>query len=82
LRSLLESRPEYEIVGEATDGQEAIRCISELQPDLVLLDLSMPRTSGLEALKEIKRIREQTRVLILTAHKNEEYVFAALKSRG
>jgi two-component system, NarL family, response regulator NreC len=80
LRSLLESRPEYKIVGEAIDGREAIRCAEELEPDLVLLDLSMPRTNGLEALKEIKRIREQTRVLILTAHKVEDYVFAALKA--
>jgi DNA-binding NarL/FixJ family response regulator len=80
LRSLLESRPEYEIVGEAADGREAIRCTDEFQPDLVLLDLSMPRTNGLEAIQEIKRVREQTRVLILTAHKSEEYVFAALKA--
>jgi DNA-binding NarL/FixJ family response regulator len=80
LRSLLESKADYEIVGEATDGREAIRCTDECRPDLVLLDLSMPRTNGIEALKEIKRVRDQTRVLVLTAYKNEDYVFAALKA--
>jgi DNA-binding NarL/FixJ family response regulator len=80
LRSLLESRPDCEIVGEATDGREAVRCIAEFEPDLILLDLSMPRANGLEAIAEIKRIRAQTRILVLTAHKSEEYVFAALKA--
>jgi len=51
LRALLEANPEYEVVGEASDGREAIRCIMELKPDLILLDLSRPRTNGLDALK-------------------------------
>lgn len=80
LRSILESRTGYEIVGEAGDGREAIRLAAELEPDLVILDLSMPRTNGLEALREIKRVREQTRVLILTAHTTEDWVFEAIKS--
>ena len=80
LRSLLGSRPEYTVVGEASEGREAIRCAGTFQPDLMLLDLSMPGTNGIEALKEIKRVSGQTRVLVLTAHKDEEHIFAALKA--
>ncbi len=80
LRSLLGSRPEYTVVGEASEGREAIRCTGTFQPDLMLLDLSMPGTNGIEALKEIKRVSGQTRVLVLTAHKDEEHIFAALKA--
>lgn len=80
LRSLLGSRPDYTIVGEASDGREAIRCADKFQPDLVLLDLSMPGTNGIEALKEIKRFSNKTRVLVLTAHKDEEHILAALQA--
>ena len=80
LIALLATRPEFEVVGEASDGREAIRMAEKLQPDLVLLDLSMPRTNGLEALKEIKRVSEKSRVLVLTAHKTEDYVFTALQA--
>ena len=54
LRVLLSSDPEFEVVGEAEDGRDAIRCVENLSPDLVLMDLSMPRMNGLEAIKEIK----------------------------
>jgi DNA-binding NarL/FixJ family response regulator len=77
---LLASRPDLEVVGEATDGREAVRCAEELSPDLMMLDLSMPRSNGLEALKEIKRVSPQTRVLVLTVHKTEDYVFTALQA--
>ncbi len=80
LRSLLKMRPEYTVVGEASEGREAIRLARQLQPDLMLLDLSMPGTNGIEALKEIKQVSGQTRVLVLTAHKDAEHIFAALKA--
>ncbi len=80
LRSLMLAMPDLEVVGEATDGREAVRCAETLQPDLMLLDLSMPRSSGLEALKEIKRVSPATKVLILTVHKTEDYVFTALQA--
>ena len=80
LRSLLGSRHEYTIVAEASEGLGAIRYAQQLQPDLVLLDLSMPGTNGIEALKEIKRVSAQSRVLVITAHKDEEHIFAALKA--
>ena len=80
LLALLSTRPEYEVVGEAGDGREAIKVVEKQQPDLLLLDLSMPRTNGLEALVEIKRVSASTRVLVLTAHRTEDYVFSALQA--
>ncbi len=80
LCSLLKERPDLEVVGQAADGLEAIRCVQALSPDLLLLDLTMPRTNGLEALQEIKRISPGTKVLILTVHKTEDYIFTALQA--
>jgi len=80
LRSLLSSDPDLEIVGEAQDGQEAIRCVEKLKPNLVLMDLSMPRMNGLDAIKEIKKRSTETRILVLTVHKNEEYIVATLQA--
>ncbi|MFZ1613597.1 MAG: response regulator transcription factor [Holophaga sp.] len=80
LKAMLAAHPDFKVVGEATDGREAVRRAEELKPDLLMLDLSMPRSSGLEALKEIRRVSEGTRVLVLTAHKTEDYVFKALQA--
>jgi DNA-binding NarL/FixJ family response regulator len=80
LRSLLSSDPDLEVVGEAQDGQEAIRCAEKLKPNLVLMDLSMPRMNGLEAIKEIKKRSADTKILVLTIHKNEEYIVATLQA--
>ena len=80
LRSLLSSNPDLEIVGEAEDGRSAIRCIDEFRPDLVLMDLSMPKMNGLDAIAEVKNQYPDTKVLVLTVHKAEEYVFESLKA--
>jgi DNA-binding NarL/FixJ family response regulator len=80
LKALLSSQPDLQVVGEASDGREAVRCAEELHPDLMLLDLSMPRFNGLEALKEIKRVSPDTKVVVLTVHKTEDYVFTALQA--
>jgi DNA-binding NarL/FixJ family response regulator len=80
LRSLLSSNPESEIVGEAQDGQEAIRCVEKFKPNLVLMDLSMPRMNGMEAIKEIKKRSPGTKILVLTIHKNEEYILGTLQA--
>lgn len=80
LKALMASRPDLEVVGEATDGREAVRCAETLKPDLMVLDMSMPRSNGLEALKEIKRVSPDTKVLVLTVHKTEDYVFTALQA--
>jgi DNA-binding NarL/FixJ family response regulator len=80
LRSLLFSNPDFEVVGEAEDGQEAIRCVEECKPDLVLMDLSMPKMDGLDAIGEVKNRCPNTKLLVLTVHKAEEYIFESLKA--
>jgi two-component system response regulator NreC len=80
LRSLLSSNPIFEIVGEAEDGREAIRCVEKFKPDLILTDLSMPRMNGMEAIKEIKKESPATKVLVLTVHRAEEYILAAFRA--
>lgn len=80
LRALLSSDPDFEIVGEAEDGRAAIRCVETLLPDLVLMDLSMPRMNGLEAIKDIKKQIPDTKIVALTVHKAEEYILATLKA--
>ncbi|HUT84268.1 MAG TPA: response regulator transcription factor [Thermodesulfobacteriota bacterium] len=78
LKSLLSSNPHLEIVGEAENGQDAIRCIAKLKPTLVLMDLSMPKMNGMDALKAIKKLSPETKTIVLTVHKDEEYILAAL----
>lgn len=78
LRALLAAGPKLEIVGEASDGQEAIRLAGELSPDLLLIDLSMPRMNGTEAIQVIRRQHPQLKIIALTVHRTEEYVRAAL----
>jgi DNA-binding NarL/FixJ family response regulator len=80
LRSLLSSDPRFEVVGEAEDGLEAIQCIDKLAPDLVLMDLTMPKMDGLGAIRETKNRQQNTKVLVLTVHKTEEYILAALQA--
>jgi DNA-binding NarL/FixJ family response regulator len=80
LRSLLSMEGRYDIVAEAKDGLEAIRCATSYEPDLMLLDLAMPKMNGIAAIKEIKRHTTNTRVLALTIHKSEEYILEAFQS--
>jgi two-component system response regulator NreC len=80
LRSLLSSSKEFDIVGEAEDGREAIRCIENLKPDLVLTDLSMPTMDGMDMIETIKKQAPKTKVIALTVHRGEEYVLATLKA--
>jgi DNA-binding NarL/FixJ family response regulator len=80
LRSLLSSHPDLEVVGEAGDGREAIQRSEKLAPALILMDLSMPRMGGVEAIREIKKIRPATKILALTVNDSEEYVLATLKA--
>jgi len=79
LRTLLETDPSLRVVGEAGDGREAIRLAGELRPDLILLDLRMPGTSGLQALREIACITPSIRTLLLTAELGESDAVEALR---
>jgi two-component system response regulator NreC len=80
LRALLEQDPTIEIAGEAGNGRDALRSIATLSPHLVLMDLTMPGTNGIEAIAEIKRRYPQVRVLVLTLHRADEYIHESLKA--
>src|SRR5262245_29034633 len=80
LRALIDSRPEFEIVGEAVNGRDAIEKTTRLRPDVVILDLSMPEMSGLEATRQIVKTVPQTQVLVLTIHDSENMASAALQA--
>jgi len=80
IRSLLDTQPNFEVVGEADNGKEAIYSAGQLKPDVLLTDLSMPKTNGTEAIERIKSRYPDIKILVLTVHKTEEYVHAALKS--
>lgn len=80
LRALLSADPKFEIVGEAADGREAIRWVEKLGPDLVMMDLSMPRMTGMDAIREIKKRYPATKIIALTVHKTEEYLRTTLQA--
>jgi two-component system response regulator NreC len=79
LIKLLEPYKEFVVVGEAGDGEEAVKLTKKLEPDIVIIDLSMPKLSGIEATKLIRKNNPTTKVLVLTMHDNEEYVYQIFK---
>jgi DNA-binding NarL/FixJ family response regulator len=80
LRLVLESEPDLEVVAEVGDGAEAVERSMEEDVDLAILDVTMPRMTGLHAAAELHRRRPELRVLILSMHDNEQYLFEALKA--
>jgi len=80
LRALLVQDPEIEVVGEADNGHDAIRGVASAAPDLVLMDISMRGMSGIETIVDLKRRCPDTRLLVLTMHKADEYVLASLRA--
>ncbi len=80
LKALFIDEPDVEIVGEAENGRQALQRIKELQPDVVLMDISMPSLNGIEATRQIRQLFPQVKVVILSMHANEEYVFQVLQA--
>lgn len=80
LRSLLESRADIKVVGEAENGREAIDRVEELRPDVVVMDIGMPGLNGLEATRRIKKRFGDIQVLVLTVHTGEEYILQILRA--
>ena len=79
-RELVQHEPDMEVVGEASDGEEAIELATKLRPDVVVMDIAMPKLNGIEATKRIKALNPATVVLILTAYENDQYIFALLEA--
>lgn len=78
IRALLERLPNVEVVAEATDGRDALNLLRTCQADVVLMDISMPRLNGLDATRQMIRVSPSVRVIILSMHRSEEYVWQAL----
>ncbi len=82
LRALINAEPDMEVVGEAGDGIEAVERARELKPDVVVMDVAMPRLNGLEATQRIVESGLPSRVLVLTMHSEEQYLLQVLQSGG
>jgi len=80
LRALLEGQPDFQLVGEAGDGLEAVQLTERLKPDVLIIDLMMPSLNGLEATRQVGQRSPHTRVVILSMHANEAYVLEALRN--
>lgn len=80
LKAILASREDLEIAGEAADGLEAVRKVKRIQPDLLLLDLSMPRMNGLSVLREARAQLPALKILVLTIHESEQYVLEVFEA--
>jgi DNA-binding NarL/FixJ family response regulator len=80
IRKLLETRDDFQIVGEASDGEEAVKLVSEKKPDVALMDLWMPRLSGIDATRRIGKRGLATKVLVLSMHESRAYVEEVLRA--
>lgn len=80
LQTLINAKPGMELVGQASDGVEAAQLAAALQPDVILLDMAMPRKDGLEAIRDIKQDNPNARILVLTSFDDDERVFSSIKA--
>jgi DNA-binding NarL/FixJ family response regulator len=80
LKRIIQEDPDLHVMGEAGDGLELLEILEEATPDLVILDISMPRLQGFEVIKLIKGLYPEVKVLILTMHKDRDYVYQAMTS--
>jgi DNA-binding NarL/FixJ family response regulator len=80
VRKILDGRPDLEIAGEVGTGPELLELLRRCSPDLILLDISMPNLRGIEAIPEIRRLKPNVKILILTMHREEEYLYEAISA--
>ena len=80
IRELIQREEDMEIVGEAGDGEEAVQLAEQLEPDIILMDIAMPKLNGIKATQRIKGSHPSISVLVLTAYDNEEFIFALLEA--
>lgn len=80
LRDVLEKQPDFEVIAEASDGEEAVKLVTEMLPDVVIMDISMPTLNGLEATKQIKASNPSIAVLVLTVHSDSEHILSILQA--
>ncbi len=80
MRAILRVEPDTELVGEATDGQQALDMALELRPDVILMDLNMPKVSGIEATRRIREANPDTAILMLTMFEDDKSIFAAMRA--
>src|SRR5918992_186681 len=82
LRMLINAQPDMEVLGEATDGHEALQKAREMNPDVALMDITMPKTGGLQALEQLRQVCPHTRILVLTMHDDPAYALSVLAAGG
>jgi len=80
IRELISRQQDMKVVGEAGDGEETIQLVEQLKPNLVLMDIAMPKLNGIEATRRIKESHPSTSILVLTAYDNEEFIFALVEA--
>lgn len=80
LKMMLNAQPNMEVIGEAQDGRQALQEARRLEPDIILMDITMPDINGIEATRQIKRQFPDVKILVLTMHEHDEYVFQALQA--
>jgi DNA-binding NarL/FixJ family response regulator len=79
-RERLEREEDFQVVGEAADGEEAVRLVNQLQPNVAIVDIAMPNLNGIEAAKQIKKTHPNTAVLVLSAYDDDQYIYAVLEA--
>ncbi len=79
-KHMLEQYPEFQVVGEAEDGQQAVELIKNLKPDIAILDIRMPKLNGIEVVRQVKSLSPNTKTLILTAYDDDEYILALMEA--